>query len=194
MCHCSPSQCSPSISYLHISRIAAPTQASTQLWVGEFFTRKDIRRYNWRMRIQITRATQLDDELVAALARLLPQLAPDAALPSTAHLADVLANPLTHLLLARDASGEIIGMLTLVLYRTATGLHAWIEDVVVDLSARGQGIGELLCNAGIAIARDAGANHVNLTSRPTREAANRLYQRLGFVLRQTNLYRYTIRP
>ena len=153
---------------------------------------KVIRRYNWCMSIHITRANQLDDELVAALARLLPQLAPNDPLPSKAHLAEVLANPLTHMLLARDASGDIMGTLTLVLYRTATGLHAWIEDVVVDVSARGQGIGELLCNASIAIAREAGASNVNLTSRPTREAANRLYQRLGFVLRQTNLYRYTV--
>lgn len=144
------------------------------------------------MTIQITRATQTTDGLVAALSQLLPQLAPSDSPPTPAHLAEILANPHIYMLLAHQPAGEIVGTLTLALYRTISGLHAWIEDVVVDATARSQGIGEALCNEGIAIARNAGATSVNLTSRPTRAAANRLYQRLGFVQRQTNLYRYVI--
>jgi ribosomal protein S18 acetylase RimI-like enzyme len=86
--------------------------------------------------------------------------------------------------------GAIVGSLTLVLYRIPTGLKAWIEDVVVDEAARGHGVGELLNRAALDEARTRGVKGVSLTSRPSREAANRLYQRIGFTQRQTNVYRY----
>ncbi len=88
--------------------------------------------------------------------------------------------------------GRIVGSLTLAMYRMPTGLKAWIEDVVVDAAARGHGVGELLSVAAIAEAVRRGAKNVNLTSRASRDAANRLYQRLGFVPYDTNVYRYTI--
>ena len=101
-------------------------------------------------------------------------------------------SPATILYIARDPQrqDEIVGTLTLALYRIPTGLRAWIEDVVVDAGARGQGIGEALTRAALQRAQAEGAREVDLTSRPSREAANRLYQRLGFLKRETNSYRY----
>ena len=94
------------------------------------------------------------------------------------------------LFLAR-VDGAIVGSLTLAFYRIPTGLKAWIEDVVVDDAVRGRGVGAALNQAALAEARRRGAKDVSLTSRPSREAANRLYLRLGFVARETNMYRYT---
>jgi ribosomal protein S18 acetylase RimI-like enzyme len=107
-------------------------------------------------------------------------------------LAQIVTSPGTVLLIARipDRQGEIAGTLTLVLYRIPTGLRAWIEDVVVDAPARKQGVGTALCRAALQRAREAGATTVDLTARPAREEANRLYQQLGFARRETNVYRY----
>ncbi len=91
-----------------------------------------------------------------------------------------------------DAEGEIVGSLTLAMFRIPTGLRAWIEDVIVDGSQRGKGIGEALTREALAAAQGAGATTVDLTSRPSREAANRLYQRIGFERRNTNVYRYKL--
>jgi ribosomal protein S18 acetylase RimI-like enzyme len=93
---------------------------------------------------------------------------------------------------ARDEEGSIVGTLTLVAFRIPTGVGAWIEDVVVDEGARRRGVGETLMTVAIRLAEDSGARHLNLTSRPEREAANRLYQRLGFEQRETNVYRLTL--
>jgi ribosomal protein S18 acetylase RimI-like enzyme len=142
--------------------------------------------------MNITIIDTITDEIVAAVARLLPQLDPQAALPGRSELAEIIASPAIRLFVARDpaAQDEIAGMLTLILFRTPTGRHAAIEDVVVDGGWRGQGIGEALTRAALAHAKAAGARGVDLTSRPAREAANRLYQRIGFVKRETNVYRY----
>src|SRR5262245_39111901 len=109
---------------------------------------------------------------------------------------EILAAPSTTVLLARDlrAGRRIVGMLTLVVFRIPTGVRAWIEDVVVDEAARGRGVGEALTLAAVELARSAGARSVELTSRPTREAANRLYRRLGFEERETNVLRLTLEP
>lgn len=149
------------------------------------------------MPIQITRITALTPAIAQAFERLLPQLAPNTPQPSPTQWEALLANPNSHVLVAHEidkpilAADAILGSLTLVLYRTPSGLHAWIEDVVVDEGARGRGIGEALCHAGLDIAKQAGAYGVSLTSRPSREAANRLYQRIGFVQRQTNVYLFS---
>ncbi len=95
------------------------------------------------------------------------------------------------IIVGRDESGTILGAMTLVLFRIPTGMRAWIEDVVVDDAARGMGVGRLVNERALEIAEEAGAKTVDLTSRPSREAANRLYQRMGFVARETNVYRYT---
>lgn len=140
----------------------------------------------------ITQATTVDDELVAAFARLVPQLSKSAELPSREQLEEIVASPAAMVLLARNDSGEIIGSLTLVVFRTPTGARAWIEDVVVDESARGQGTGEALVAEAIRLASDSGARTVDLTSRPSRESANRLYEKVGFQARETNVYRYDL--
>ena len=128
-------------------------------------------------------------EVVEALARLLPQLS-SAPPPNAAQLAAIMAEGSTVFVARVD--GEIVGSLTLVMYRIATGLKAWIEDVVVDEAARGVGVGEALNMAALDEARKRGAKAVSLTSRPSREAANRLYQRIGFSTRDTNVYRYDL--
>ncbi len=128
-------------------------------------------------------------EVVEALARLLPQLS-SAAPPDAAELATILGAGNTMFIARVD--GAIVGSLTLVLYRIATGLKAWIEDVVVDEAARGHGVGEALNHAALDLARANGAKAVSLTSRPSRVAANRLYQRIGFSPRDTNVYRYDL--
>ncbi len=130
------------------------------------------------------------DELVAAFARLVPQLSRSSPVPGHEELAEIVASPASVLLVARHG-GDIVGSLTLVLFRIPTGVRAWIEDVVVDESVRGQGVGEALSRDALRRATAAGARTVDLTSRPSREAANRLYRRLGFELRHTNVYRWT---
>ena len=136
-------------------------------------------------------ATTVDDELVAALTRLLPQLSSSAPPPTAAELAEIVASPSTELLVAR-LGGRIVGSLTLALFRIPTGLRAWIEDVVTDEAARGHGVGTALNRFALELARQRGATTVDLTSRPSREAANRLYVQLGFEARQTNVYRFAL--
>jgi ribosomal protein S18 acetylase RimI-like enzyme len=154
--------------------------------------------------IRVLAVQEVTEELVNAVAHLVPQLSSSAVPPGAPQLAEIVAGPATVLLVARDGSqelqadaesgaGPIVGMLTLVTFRLPTGVRAWVEDVVVDTSARGQGAGEALVAAALELAAARGARMVDLTSRPSREAANRLYQRVGFELRQTNVYRFDLR-
>jgi ribosomal protein S18 acetylase RimI-like enzyme len=136
--------------------------------------------------MNVERATEATDELVDAFRRLLPQLS-SASPPTVENLRDMLAGD-TQLFVSRDASGTVVGALSLALYRIPTGLRGRIEDVVVDESARGQGIGEALVRAALEAAAEAGVRAVGLNSHPGREAANRLYRRLGFEQRETNVY------
>jgi ribosomal protein S18 acetylase RimI-like enzyme len=142
--------------------------------------------------VKVEVAAAVDDDLVAAFGRLIPQLSRSNQPPDRAALDEIVASPASDLLLARSDDGEIVGSLTLVVFRIPTGVRAWIEDVVVDESARGQGVGEALNRAALERARERGAVTVDLTSRPSREAANRLYQRLGFERRETNVWRLTL--
>jgi GNAT superfamily N-acetyltransferase len=141
---------------------------------------------------EIEIAETVTDELVEAFARLIPQLSSSSPAPGKDELEAVLAGPLSRLYLAR-VDGRIVGGLTLAMYQIPTGLKAWIEDVVVDESARGKGVGEALSAAALEEAHRRGAKDVSLTSRPFREAANRLYQRMGFQPYETNVYRYRFR-
>ena len=143
-----------------------------------------------RVSVQIDIASEATDELREALSHLLPQLSSSPP-PTLDELRLITANPESVLFVAR-LEGRIVGSLTLIFYRIPTGLKSWIEDVVVDESARGHGIGELLNRAALDEARRRGAKAVSLTSRPSREAANRLYQRIGFESRPTNVYRYDL--
>ena len=144
--------------------------------------------------MKIVQVTAVTPEIVESIGRLIPQLSTSAPIPTADQLENLVASDAAQLLIARDPDREdrIVGTLTLVLYRIPTGVRAWIEDVVVDESARRRGVGELLCRAAIDRARSAGARNVDLTSRSERKAANRLYRRLGFSLRHTNLYRYSL--
>ena len=139
--------------------------------------------------MRIEEVTSVDPELGASLRGLIFQLSPGAAPPTDEDVQEILDSPATRLLVARDDDGAVVGSLTLVMFRIPTGVGVWIEDVVVDEAARGQGTGEALVREGIRLAEEAGAKAVNLTSRPDRAAANRLYQRLGFEARTTNVYR-----
>ncbi len=134
-------------------------------------------------------AMEVTPELEEAMAALVPQLSQSARLPTTEELRDIVSSPATELLLAR-LDGRIVGSLTLALFRVPTGLRAWIEDVVVDDAVRGHGVGAALNRRAIEIAAERGARTVDLTSRPSRAVANRLYLKLGFYQRETNVYRY----
>jgi ribosomal protein S18 acetylase RimI-like enzyme len=129
--------------------------------------------------------------LLTAFHRLIPQLSSSSTPISTDQLAEMIAAESTTIFVATNEQ-RIVGLLTLVVFRIPTGVRAWIEDVVVDESARGHGVGEALNRAALDDARRRGAKTVDLTSRPSRAAANRLYQRLGFVARETNVYRYEL--
>jgi ribosomal protein S18 acetylase RimI-like enzyme len=141
--------------------------------------------------VEVVEASEVDDDLVEGFARLVPQLSSSSPPPSAEALAEIVDSPHSVLFLAR-LDGRLVGSLTLALYRIPTGLKAWIEDVVVDRSAREMGVGEALNVAAIEEARRRGAKHVSLTSRAARETANRLYQRLGFDRYETNVYRLTL--
>ncbi len=134
-------------------------------------------------------ATQATEELLAACHRLIPQLSSSAKPTTNAELAEIVNSKSTSMFVAR-VDNQIVGLLTLAIFRIPTAVRAWIEDVVVDSSARGLGVGEALNMAAIAEATRRGAKTVDLTSRPSREAANKLYKRLGFVERDTNVYRF----
>lgn len=140
----------------------------------------------------IARVTAVTDELVNAFESLIPQLKLTVPPPTRREAEALVSSDSSILLLARypDELAPIVGVLTLIVYRVPTGIRARVEDVVVDESMRGKGIGEALMRYALNMARNAGADGVALTSNPQREAANRLYQRLGFKPWQTNLYFY----
>ncbi len=139
--------------------------------------------------VEVERARRATPELVEAMASLVPQLSKSSPPPSLEELEALIGSDASILLMAVDGE-RVVGTLTLVVFRVPTGVRAWIEDVVVDDAARGRGVGSALVRAALREAAELGAKSVDLTSRPAREAANRLYQSLGFVRRESNLYRY----
>ena len=141
--------------------------------------------------VNVTPVVVASDEILAACHRLIPQLSSSSRPITLSELTEMVEGEQTVLFAARSGA-EIVGLLTLVVFRIPTAVRAWIEDVVVDESARGSGVGEALSRAALAEAARRGAKTVELTSRPSREAANRLYQRIGFVRRDTNVYRYEV--
>ena len=141
--------------------------------------------------ISVEAAASVDDDLVAAVGGLIPQLSSSSAPPSKEVLARIVGDPGATLFVARD-DGRVVGMLTLITFEIPTAVRAWIEDVVVDETAREQGVAASLVQAALERAEAQGARTVDLTSRPDREAANRLYLRMGFEARATNVYRRTL--
>lgn len=145
--------------------------------------------------MQIEIMQQVNDEIVAAFERLIPQLTLYSPPPTREALIEMSGSGSVFVFLARlpDRRGEIIGSATLATFHSPTGLHGWIEDVIVDQSARRQGIGKALTEACLEQARLLGLREVNLTSRASRNAANQLYLAMGFIRRETNVYRYPIK-
>jgi len=135
--------------------------------------------------MEIQELTEVTPDVLEAAATLVRQLSSSAPIPSAEDLREIVRSPSTILLLAKGER-DIMGMLTLVLFRIPTGVRAIIEDVVVDEAYRGRGIAEALTRVAIDRAQEA----VDLTSRPSRVAANRLYQKLGFRQRESNVYRF----
>ena len=142
--------------------------------------------------ISVREVVAVDGDEYDGVLRLLPQLSASADRLTPQDFAELVAAPATRLLIASSPAGEVVGMLTVVLVRIPTGVSAHVEDVVVDQDARGQGVGRLLMSRAIEVAREANARHLDLTSRPTRLAANSLYQSLGFATRETNAYRLSL--
>ncbi len=138
----------------------------------------------------------VDASLMDAMARLIPLLSATASVPTAEDMSAILQQNCARLLVARDGNGggRIIGTLTLIVFRIPTGAHAWIEDVVVEEETRGAGVGEALTREALRLAAADGVDAVDLTSRPSRQSANRLYQRVGFERRDTNVYRYAVKP
>ena len=145
--------------------------------------------------MHIGKVAEATEELHKALQRLVPQLGPHKAPPTFDELSQLVNSESSILLVARQSKedGPIVGILCLSIYRVPTGLRSIIEDVIVDESARRQGIGEALVRYAINLARAGGADGISLTSNPQREAANKLYQSMGFELRSTNAYFYKLK-
>jgi ribosomal protein S18 acetylase RimI-like enzyme len=142
--------------------------------------------------VRIEELTAVDDGVVAAFERLIPQLSSSNPAPTREALERIVASEASALLVAREADGTIVGTTTLVTFPIPTATRAWIEDVVVDEAASGRGISYDLTRHALDLARQAGCGTVDLTSRPSREAANHVYRKLGFEQRSTNVYRYTL--
>jgi GNAT superfamily N-acetyltransferase len=136
--------------------------------------------------MKIEQIHEADEGLVEMFRALLPQLTEARTPPTRGQLDDVVSNQT--LLVARDDEGNALGTLTFVLYRVASGIKGRLEDVIVDESARGQGVGEALVREGMRLANEAGVLMLELTSMQYRQSANRLYKRLGFVRKPTNVY------
>ncbi|QOV40744.1 GNAT family N-acetyltransferase [Streptomyces ferrugineus] len=143
------------------------------------------------MSVEVQIVREASDEVVGALASLLPQLSTSAGPVDHESVARLLSSDANTLLLA-FVEGSAVGMLTLIMFPLPSGLRARIEDVVVDEAVRGHGVGAALTEEALRLARTAGARTVDLTSRPSRQAANRLYERLGFEARDSTLYRFAV--
>ena len=145
------------------------------------------------MAVTISTAVMTDSKALAdALVGLVPQLSRSNPPPTLAQVEAMIAHEAITQFLAREADGTIVGVATLAVFPIPTGRRAWIEDVIVDEASAGQGIGALLTNAMLDHARSLGCVSVDLTSRPSREAANHLYKKLGFEPRETNVYRFEL--
>jgi ribosomal protein S18 acetylase RimI-like enzyme len=138
--------------------------------------------------IDIYELSSADGKTLRAVNELIPQLSQSASVMNEIQLRQLVESEATKLFIAQDKE-VVLGMLSLVIFSIPTGTKAWVEDVVVSQTARGKGVGVALMNHALAVAKDAGAKSVDLTSRPSREVANKLYQKLGFTARETNVYR-----
>ncbi|MGB1489309.1 MAG: GNAT family N-acetyltransferase [Acidimicrobiales bacterium] len=141
--------------------------------------------------VSIRPVTEVTESLTDAYKVLIPQLSSSSNPPTGEALQRIIESDSAQILIAEDENGEILGTMTLIIFQIPTGIRAWIEDVVVDSSARGKGIGKKLNLAALELAKQAGAKTVDLTSRPARQEANQLYRSIGFAERETNVYRFS---
>jgi ribosomal protein S18 acetylase RimI-like enzyme len=142
--------------------------------------------------INISELTETSSSVLQSINALLPQLSSSAQVISMDRLSELVESDNTLIFIGTDESGQILGMLSLIVMKIPTGNKAWIEDVVVDQSARGKGMGKALMNHALEKAKELAVKSVDLTSRPSREKANMLYQSLGYQIRETNVYRHKI--
>ena len=142
--------------------------------------------------INISELTETSSSVLQSINELLPQLSSSAQVISMDRLSELVESDNTLIFIGTDESGQILGMLSLIVMKIPTGNKAWIEDVVVDQSARGKGMGKALMNHALEKAKELAVKSVDLTSRPSRETANMLYQSLGYQIRETNVYRHKI--
>jgi ribosomal protein S18 acetylase RimI-like enzyme len=142
--------------------------------------------------INISELTETSSSVLKSINELLPQLSSSAQVISMDRLSELVESDNTLIFIGTDESGQILGMLSLIVMKIPTGNKAWIEDVVVDQSARGKGMGKALMNHALEKAKELAVKSVDLTSRPSREKANMLYQSLGYQIRETNVYRHKI--
>ena len=141
--------------------------------------------------VTIRPVTEVTKSLTDAYKVLIPQLSSSSNPPTEEALQRIIESDSAQILIAEDENGGILGTMTLIIFQIPTGIRAWIEDVVVDSSARGRGIGKKLNLAALELAKQAGAKTVDLTSRPARQEANQLYRSIGFAERETNVYRFS---
>lgn len=141
--------------------------------------------------VSIRPVTEVTESLTDAYRVLIPQLSSSSSPPTGEALQRIIESDSAQILIAENENGEILGTMTIIIFQIPTGIRAWIEDVVVDSSARGKGIGKKLNLAALELAKQAGAKTVDLTSRPARQEANQLYRSIGFAERETNVYRFS---
>jgi ribosomal protein S18 acetylase RimI-like enzyme len=181
----------------YIVRLMVPKYIMEQFdqFTEGFDVDMDVKKDKSRFTMRVGKATEASEELHTALQRLVPQLGAHKNPPTQGELAVLIKSESSTLLVARDtdSGGKIIGMLSLIIYRVPTGVRSIVEDLVVDKDTRRRGVGEELLRYAITLAREAGADGVALTSNPQREAANQMYQSLGFEIRQTNPYLYKLK-
>lgn len=140
--------------------------------------------------IEIKQIKEVTPDIVSAFSRLMPQLAPHLKAPQMEDLSNIVNDKNKYIFIASNP--QIVGTITLVIVKIPSGTRAWIEDVIVDQDARGQSIGEKMLQYVIDFAKKLNVASINLTSSPSRIAANKLYQKLGFNLRETNVYRIDV--
>jgi ribosomal protein S18 acetylase RimI-like enzyme len=143
--------------------------------------------------MKIKKINRFSTRVFEAVLRLLPQVASKGDLPTKQYFKSIFTSENIHFFIAELDDKQIAGMLTIGTYLTPSGAKAWIEDVVVDETQRGKGIGKELMLFAINYLKALGAESVALTSRPSRLAANRLYQKIGFIQYETNVYKYLLR-
>ena len=141
--------------------------------------------------VSIRPVTEVTESLTDAYRVLIPQLSSSSSPPTGEALQRIIESDSAQILIAENENGEILGTMTIIIFQIPTGIRAWIEDVVVDSSARGKGIGKKLNLAALELAKQGGAKTVDLTSRPARQEANQLYRSIGFAERETNVYRFS---